>query len=320
MKRNEAKPAFLPYILIRTLAKLSNIYEVRLFGWIMAKAQAALKLYNHDLMAINIEFSLDLCKISLPVTWLMGQDRKNHKHAFDKAKELATKTVEYEKNDFLYHLNIIAFPQLRKTRKGVMFECYIHQQMWYALLDNFKQGHRIINLASFVNLSSTYSCCLYWLVSQQKTTIDYKFETLRELTGATAKAYERVNNFKARILDAAKKELDDKAPHTFTYTYERGGLFHLTSQPNKNYKRPADEIINGCNDMRCRLPQATLDFATYAFTCEPRDLEKIENYILMIGNEQAQLQRLQYIAEKMRQTRANNPIAYLTKAIKNTNA
>ena len=54
-KKNEEKAAIIPYVIIQSIAALDNIYEARLFGWVLAKAQSVLKLYNKDLAEINLQ-------------------------------------------------------------------------------------------------------------------------------------------------------------------------------------------------------------------------------------------------------------------------
>ena len=66
------KDSIIPYSIIGSLSKIENVYELRLFGWILAKAQSVLKLYNKNLADINLQYALDMCEITfLPALKLL---------------------------------------------------------------------------------------------------------------------------------------------------------------------------------------------------------------------------------------------------------
>ncbi|WP_264802578.1 hypothetical protein, partial [Bacillus sp. CN2] len=88
------KDAQISYIVLQSLRQLDNIYEVRLFGWVIAKAQAALKRYNKDLSHINMEHALNLVRVTLPARYLLQIGDTNYKN-IPKAFTLAQKSVDY---------------------------------------------------------------------------------------------------------------------------------------------------------------------------------------------------------------------------------
>lgn len=90
-----------------------------------------------------------------------------------------------------------------------------------ALLD-FTKGYREFELPSMMHLNSPYAMRMYELISKQKEPLTMKVEDLKEWFGIQdKKSYNTPGNFKARILDPSKKELDDNCPYSFEYTENR---------------------------------------------------------------------------------------------------
>nr|WP_314649927.1 replication initiation protein [Prevotella multiformis] len=73
-----------------------------------------------------------------------------------------------------------------------------------------------------MQFKSVYSMRMYGLMSGQKKSLTYKFEDLKERFGVKDK-YKLVGHFKTRVLDIAKKELDECSPYSFNYTEEKEG-------------------------------------------------------------------------------------------------
>ena len=56
----------------------------------------------------------------------------------------------------------------------------------------------------------------YEVISEQKKTINYSIDNLKKMFSIENK-YQDTNNFIKRVVDSAKKELDEKSPYTFHY-------------------------------------------------------------------------------------------------------
>ena len=185
--------SLVPFALIESLKCLDNIYEARLFSWIIAKAQSVLKYYNKELGSINIQFALDMARVTLPAKMLLAPGDDNYKE-IPKAFSLANKTVDYvSESGNVYHLNIIAFPEYIKKPNGTSYVTFvIHNQLWHAILDNFKKGYRVVNLLDIFHLTSKYSVILYYLLSQQRQ-FRVGVDVLRQLLGAPDSRNKRRN-------------------------------------------------------------------------------------------------------------------------------
>lgn len=318
------KDAQISYIVLQSLRQLDNIYEVRLLGWVIAKAQAALKRYNKDLSHINMEHALNLVRVTLPARYLLQIGDTNYKN-IPKAFTLAQKTVDYWRDGHLYKLNIIAFPEYVEKGRERYITFVIHNQLWNALLD-LSQGWRLVNLPAYMRLQSTYSVIMFVIISQQTAPFTYHIDTIKRLLGADRqKAYQRTSNFIAKVINSAQKELNDYAPFTFTYTLERkgrgGGYENITITPivNKNMKPFRNESAKEklLDAQRIRLNDEVVTYLQNAWQLDNAAIERIENIIEQWGDYDVQIRRLAEIKETADRTRPANYAGYLMNALKN---
>lgn len=322
------KQAIIPLPFVRAIAQLDNIYEVRLFGWVIAKAQSVLKLYNKDLREINIEQAMNLTRVTIPARYLLVEGDKNYNH-IKKAFDLQQKKIVYERNNTEYHLNIIAFPELRKQENGaLMLTFVIHNELWHALLD-FSKGYRLFLMSTFMRLTSTYSIIMYILCTQQKEPIRMQLGTLRRLMGVEGKkSYNRGGNFFARCVDQAKKELDQKSPYTFDYTASKAGSSgkydEIVIIPHKNDKTTAAETKTEKERkeqiviLRARLDDRVKDYLQYSFGMNAREVEQVEGLVQAIDEDPLrQIGRLARIKEAAAHKRVRNFAGYLVTSLRN---
>lgn len=316
------KDSIIPYALIQSLAQIDNIYEMRLFGYIIAKAQSVLKLYNKDLGQINIQHAMNLVRVTMPGRYLLQKGDRNYSN-IGKAFTLAHKTVEYERDGTLYHLNIIAFPERQQVGRDSNVTFVIHNELWNALL-NFSKGYRLINLPTFMRLKSTYSVIMYILISQQNINFTWHIDTLKRVLGAADKpAYKRNANFLAKVVDAAKRELDALSPHTFHYSINksgRGGKYNtITIIPwaNTQYTLPNQdtEREHDLDKQRIRLEPQVIEYLEYSFGLDYKTIERMELPLSEIGSSEAQIDWLLTVREACDRTRVRNRAAYLTTAL-----
>ena len=323
-KGNEPKPrlTLIPYNIVQCLSSLENIYETRLFGWTLAKAQSVLKLYNKDLSSINIEHALGLTRVTIPARLLLNEGDKNYS-VLTRAFSLASKKIVYEKDNTVYHLNIIAFPELRKDGRRSMITYVIHNELWHALLD-FSRGYRLFSLETYMTLNTKYAIIMYLLISQQSGPRNYQVETLRQLLGCTSKAYDKGSNLFARVIDPSRQELMRKAPWYFEYSATKEGKSHriteiiITPVLNKAVviDRNSDTAKKG-DELRLRLDQPVVDYLADHFGMSAREAETVETLLLRAGDTPRQLAKLEEIHFRTMTARVKNPAGYLVRSLQN---
>lgn len=314
--------AMIPYPIITTLSKLDNIYETRLFGWVLAKAQSVLKLYNKDLSYINIQHAMDLTRVTIPARLLLGNGDKNYREVV-KAFTLATKKIEYERENREYHLNIIAFPELVKQGRKSVITFVIHNELWHALLD-FSKGYRTFSIATFMALKSKFSVILYLLITNQREPKTYLIHTLRELTGTDGqKGYDKTGNFLMRVIDVAQKELSEKAPWKFEYSCRMEGKAHKITEivimptANPNYIKGAEgEAARTAAIMRIGLDDKVRDYLRENFGMNASECERCEPLLMRRGDSQRQLEELARIKQYVSTRRVRNRAGYVYASLK----
>lgn len=315
--------SILPYSVVTSLQQITNIYEMRLFGWVIAKAQSVLKLYNRDLSDINLQHAMNLVRVTMPARYLLPPGDTNYNN-ITKAFSLAKKTIPFHWQDVEGETNIIAFPEYRKKhgRKHITF--VLDNKMWLAMLD-FSRGYRLVNLQVYMGLRSTYSVILYMLITQQTKPITYGIEKLKEITGAnTRPAYARTYNFIRKVLEATKKELDRCSPWTYTYEAIKSGKaitsIVLHPMPNKDYTSPTDKtaasIGEAVRGMRCRLDERVIDYLTYSYGMTAAEVEVAERYLADRQTAEQQLAVLADIKTAALRSRARNMKGYLINALR----
>lgn len=318
----DEKLALIPYPIIATLSKLGNIYETRLFGWVLAKAQSVLKLYNKDLSAINVQHALDVTRVTIPARLLLGEGDKNYREV-TKAFELAQKKIEYERDDRLYHLNIIAFPELIKDGRRSLVTFVIHNQIWHALLD-FSKGYRTFSISTFMALKSRFSVIMYLIITNQRQPKSYLLTTLRQLTGTDQlHAYDRTGNFMARVIDVARKELEEKAPWCFDYSLNQSGRSHriteivIAPKANPTHQMPSTgETRHTAAVLRIGLEDEVTHYLGEHYGLTPKEVERVEPLLMRLGGKEKQLERLAKVREYVLKKRIRNRGGYLYTALK----
>lgn len=317
------RESILPYKVCTALGQIENIYEMRLFGWVIAKAQSVAKKYNKDLSQINVQHAMHLVRVTLPGKMLLQEGDDNLKH-IPKAFTLANKTLDWQLEGYDLKLNIIAFPEYHKRYgKGGLVSFVIHQTLWYALLD-FSKGHRLIELPVYMRLKSKYSAIMYMLMAHQERPLTYTIQHLRTILGATSKAYDRGNNLIQKILDPARQELDTMAPVTYHYSMARegrGGAYKtvtLIPWQSEHYTPPQlTTMDHQMNRQRIRLDNTVTEYLHDALMLSTDAIERHEDAIAAIGNIEAQMNFISQVKQKADQVRARNPAGYFIRALQN---
>lgn len=311
----------IPYALIQSLNCLGNIYEARLFSWILAKAQCVLKYYNKDLGNINIQYALNLARVTLPAKLLLAPGDDNYKN-ISKSFTLANKTIEYTSSTGnLYRLNIIAFPEYYKKDGKSYVTFVIHNQLWHAILDNFRHGYRIVNLLDILSLTSKYSVILYLLLSQQKEYV-VSVQKLRTLLGASS-SYNKWNNFQNRIINTAIRDIESHTNCRIHYTTQRAENkkgcpvdslnFSFEYHPNDGVP---DSTRTQAQKLRCNLDEEVQQELTRIYEVPPARYDKFEPLLSALGGKSEQLTYLDKVCASMRKHRVRNKAGYLYKSLR----
>ena len=201
---------------IWTCAKYDfNVYEKRIIYRLVEFAQrwlegVRIKDHMHKVEPTNCGVN-----ITMPVADIL-RDEDDHNYTKAKAAftSLSKKGATYEDDNIWFYTAIIEHPKIEKNTGIAIF--HVYEPVWRAALD-FTKGYRKYELITAMKFKSVYSMRFYELLSGQIKPLYVPLEGpdgLRERFGLQTK-YERVNDFKRKVLDIAKKELDEYSPYSF---------------------------------------------------------------------------------------------------------
>lgn len=192
-----------------------NVHEKRIMYRIIELQQSLIK--NKKLNE-SYKLTSDLfngADIEMPFSALLtSSEDKNHKVIRDALKSLNKKQIEYESKQVLQIVNFIERPKMDKYNSSISFR--VPPQIFSAFLD-FSKGFRKFELKVAMEFKSIYSMRFYELFSGlDNQHISYSISKLKQIFKLENK-YKRPADFINKVVLAAKKELDEKSPYSFTY-------------------------------------------------------------------------------------------------------
>lgn len=207
------KELFQSYIL--TTAKYDfSVYEKRILYRIIELNQ-----YLLEGRKLNQKYRLDInlygdTIYTLPISlFLKDGDSSNYSEVKKALLNLKRKEFLYEDDNVWASLSIIANPKIQKFSDTVTFT--VDKLINDALLD-FSKGYRKYELKIAMQFESVYSMRFYELFSNQSHPINYSIDNLKEMFKISDK-YKLTADFIKRVVEPAKRELDEKSPYSFSY-------------------------------------------------------------------------------------------------------
>lgn len=229
---------------IITTAKYDySVYEKRIIYRLVEMVQHTLEGKKLD-KGFSIQKTLYNDRIiTMPINaFLAGENDENYTRVKEALRKLRNKTFEYENGGKWKLVGVIEKPNFDIS--GVaQFE--LQPEVYDAIL-NFSKGYRKYELKVAMQFESVYAMRFYELMSGQKTPICYSIDQIKEMFQISDK-YERVNDFKKKVLDTAKRELDRCSPYSFNYEMNKTGrkFTSITFYPKFQPKFRDQELEKG---------------------------------------------------------------------------
>lgn len=202
---------------ILSTAKYSfSIFEKRILTTIVAELQSLLEgkelkgKLERDPKG-NLEYTIRLTKF-------MPDGETNYKHYREAFRSLRTREIIYKDEKGGEKITGILKSIYLYTKGPIKIE--IDKVLAEVFLD-FSRGYSRYNLGVSLGLKSVKSVRMYELMSNQKRSLTYSIEKVREIFGAwEQKSYANTNNFIKRCIGQAKTELDTSTEANWTFDYE----------------------------------------------------------------------------------------------------
>jgi len=316
------------------MAKTSNKDVIQ--SYILTTAKYDFSVYEKRILYRLIELNQELlagqklegkCRIdsnlygdktyTIPVKYfLKDENDDNYKEIKKALQTLQRKIITYEDENLWASLNIIANPKIKKYSDTVTFT--VDGMINNALL-NFSKGYRKYELKTAMQFDSTYAMRFYEILSGQKSPICYGIDKLKEMFQIQEK-YERVNDFKKKVLDIAKRELDKCSPYTFDYEMNKTGRSFTSITLHPKYQPQFRDSELEKNDLQKQtsptwdLPKNTLDYLRNGFDFTTKEIKQNIDLFKQAHNS---LDFINFLSQvKPRANRAKNPKGYLINSIK----
>jgi len=161
-----------------------------------------------------------LYEVEIPLkAFLQDEKDTHHSRAKEALTSLAKKLIQYEDEKEWRAIPIIVLPRIKKHEGTCTFK--LHEDIYNVLL-NFTKGFKKYELKTAMTFESTYAMRLYELLSKQRTPLIFSIKELKAMFGVEKK-YKLTADFIKRVIDSAKKELDEKSPYSFEYSSLKTG-------------------------------------------------------------------------------------------------
>lgn len=325
-----------PTFLIPGIMAIVNSKEV-LQSYIITTAKYDFSIYEKRILYRQIEIEQELLngmkirpgvkietnlwkdkRYTIPVNWLLpnGEQDKNHYQVKKAFNSLMKKIINYEDEDRIVGFPLIMNFEVDKKGETVTWQAY---SMVVDAIVNFAKGFRKYELKTAIEFNSVYSMRFYELLSGQERPITFTIDNLKAMFMLEDK-YSLVAMFIKKVIDVAKKELDEKSPYSFEYKINKQGkkfhsiTFYPTFKPEHR-----DEVLEARELQKQISLQWDLTRETVKYLKEVHlfDEKEIKQHIELFKEANNKFDLLIFLAEKRRYLEtAKNPKGYIISCIK----
>lgn len=298
------------------LAQITDIYQLRLFNWLLVKSQQATRKCDKNLNQINLQFALDVAQVDIPLSFIT-KDQAHAREHIRRAFELQNKIFYADFKKAAVELRAIAFPCVLKINEQRRIRFYIHRDLWLALLD-FTKGWRKLNLHTIQGIRRTTTMLIYFQIAQQKTS--FTIETAKLINWLhLGEGYKKRSNLIARVLKPAQEELQH-ADTNFTFEFSTISKSNHTDTITITPKAQAAERSEAeefeADRQQNDLPSEVVDYLETKFNATPQDLTTLAHIMPHHTTPYATIERLAQIHTAALRAQAANPLGYLVNALK----
>lgn len=299
-----------------------NVYEMRIMLHVVNYAQELIKNKDKGAKFVNLELGGDGVNrnFSIPLSDLLASKSHNYKYLRDTLRRMQKDfVVEYYDREkkiwrsttFLYNVSI-------EERSGL---CKFSMADWLIgyIIDMRRGGYRLYDFEVAMSFSNASTARLYLLSSSATKPIYYPLEGLKKMLGLEDK-YSRAAAFEQRVLEPARKELEDRNINGFTYESVRQ-YPHMKKSKVLGYRlipvRRGDAEKSDSaaqQELAEKLPANIITYLSRQLHFSWREIKHIQDTLLAFMNIPGWEQKLASIGERSR--RKNRSKGWIIKAIR----
>lgn len=198
-----------------------SLYEQRILLKVVEFAQQQLKGRLIKNCMFRMEHTLDNVRIEIPVRYILTDGSKHYEDVREAASKLMGRRFEFwDTNSGAWYSSPLIY-NVAYVEGGGLLSFYVSKMLFDVILD-FTKGFCKYDLETALSLSSPYAVRMYALVASQSRPIVYTIGQLKKMFGVEDK-YKQTRDFLIKVIDAAKKNLDDAQCNSFTYSKIKSG-------------------------------------------------------------------------------------------------
>lgn len=312
----------------RLLVKIVDVAQKRLLGADFKSGESLRQLSTGDLSEVEIE---------IPIRSLLGSDGdryNNYQQAKDAVMELMRSPYFLERQK-MTRAGVPVFdkdgnPEMELYGNQILNNCYVNvkpgyiiikvnEETWKGILD-FSKGFRRYDLTAALKLKLPSSLRLFRLLSNLSSPITYSIDELK-MMWHTEDKYKEPRDFVRRIIEPAKKELDEKAPWSFSYVCNRKAGERKMSSVTFIPERKITNFTQPALDRLVETPKGVLDRVSYEMLINDfgfTDAGLKNNIVMLSCAKRNKVDMVDFLeGVKPVAVRANNPQGYVIRSLKN---
>ena len=211
-----------------------SLYEQRLLLKIVEHAQLACggELIKKRMKALSTA-DFENVEIKVSVADILGSNSNHYEQVIKAARTLETRIMEYYSSERAeYFCTPIIYNCLVRKSSGII-RFFVARRVFDAILD-FSRGFSRYDYEVALKCQSAYACRLYILLCAQTNRIVISMQKLREMF-CLQDRYKLNADFIKRVIDPAKKQLDEMGVSSFEYDLvkENGKITSIGFKPIK---------------------------------------------------------------------------------------
>lgn len=301
-------------------------------SFIMAISRVRLSLYEQRILIKVIEFGQDRLKglwlkqnlkrldhdydnvrISVPVKYLLSEGSQHYEQVYDAARSLCSRRFEFEDDERkVWCVTSLIYNVQLKKRSGLL--SFYVSRVFFDVLFDFSRGYCQCDLATVLSLPSAFAVRFYILMNGQHTKIIYGINYLKEMFGVADK-YAQTADFIKKVVEPAKRALDDAGCNSFTYerVFQGQKVVQLQFSPVKRVPLSDTQMLAKLS-VSALLPKDVERVLTLEAGFTLKELQAHKQLWDMLAKHPAALDIVDIIVERSRRLRKNK--GYIIAAIR----
>lgn len=305
---------------ILTTAKYDySVYEKRILYRIIELMQEYTKGKSLNSRYSITKTMFDDIDVVMPASaFLKDEKDQNYTRTKNALLSLNKKVIQYEDHQSWGAFNLIERPVIHKIGDNISFR--ISPTIAKAFLD-FSKGFSKYELETAMSFKSEYSMRFYELLSGQKSPITYSIDNLKIMFKIEDK-YKKVNDFFKKVIEPAKKELDEKSPYSFEYKPIKTGRritaikFYPVYQPNNRDMSIEAKKLQKSTSLKWDLDRLTINYLRENYVFTEEEIQNNRDLFVQAQNSGG-FDLLYFLSEQKRNAiTKKNPKGWIINAIK----